>query len=141
MNIRVKDEDLAIMKFAIGQPVRRVEDASLLQGRGQYTDDVNRPGQVYCAMVRSQQAHGILRGIDIEAARAMPGVIAIYTGADLAIAGYGAMPFRVALQGRGGAAPPPAPCGSLHPRCRQRARRQSRPGAPRARAQSPASRP
>ena len=104
MNIRVKDEDLAIMKFAIGQPVRRVEDASLLQGRGQYTDDVNRPGQVYCAMVRSQQAHGILRGIDIEAARAMPGVIAIYTGADLAIAGYGAMPFRVALQGRGGAA-------------------------------------
>ena len=90
MNIRVKDEDLAIMKFAIGQPVRRVEDASLLQGRGQYTDDVNRPGQVYCAMVRSQQAHGILRGIDIEAARAMPGVIAIYTGADLAIAGYGA---------------------------------------------------
>jgi carbon-monoxide dehydrogenase large subunit len=104
MNIRVKDEDLAIMKFAIGQPVRRVEDANLLQGRGQYTDDVNRPGQVYCAMVRSQQAHGILRGIDIEAARAMPGVIAIYTGADLAIAGYGAMPFRVALQGRGGAA-------------------------------------
>ena len=104
MNIRVKDEDLAIMKFAIGQPVRRVEDASLLQGRGQYTDDVNRPGQVYCAMVRSQQAHGILRGIDIEAARAMPGVIAIYTGADLAIAGYGAMPFRVALQGRGGTA-------------------------------------
>ena len=104
MNIRIKDEDLAIMKFAIGQPVRRVEDASLLQGRGQYTDDVNRPGQVYCAMVRSQQAHGILRGIDIEAARAMPGVIAIYTGADLAIAGYGAMPFRVALQGRGGAA-------------------------------------
>jgi carbon-monoxide dehydrogenase large subunit len=104
MNIRVKDEDLAIMKFAIGQPVRRVEDANLLQGLGQYTDDVNRPGQVYCAMVRSQQAHGILRGIDIEAARAMPGVIAIYTGADLAIAGYGAMPFRVALQGRGGAA-------------------------------------
>ena len=104
MNIRVKDEDLAIMKFAIGQPVRRVEDASLLQGRGQYTDDVNRPGQVYCAMVRSQQAHGILRGIAIEAARAMPGVIAIYTGADLAIAGYGAMPFRVALQGRGGTA-------------------------------------
>lgn len=102
MNIRVKDEDLAIMKFAIGQPVRRTEDASLLQGRGQYTDDVNQPGQVYCAMVRSQQAHGILRGIDLEAASAMPGVIAIYTGADLA--GYGAMPFRVALQGRGGSA-------------------------------------
>jgi len=104
MNIRVKDEDLAIMKFAIGQPVRRVEDASLLQGRGQYTDDVNRPGQVYCAMVRSHPALVILRASDFEAARAMPGVIAIYTGADLAIAGYGAMPFRVALQGRGGKA-------------------------------------
>ena len=104
MNIRVKDEDLAIMKFAIGQPVRRVEDSSLLQGRGQYTDDVNRPGQVYCAMVRSQQAHGFLRGIDVEAAKAMPGVIAVYTGADLAAAGYAAMPYRVALQGRGGAA-------------------------------------
>ena len=102
MNIRVKDEDLATMKFAVGQPVRRVEDITLVQGQGRYTDDVNRPGQVYCAMVRSQTAHGVIRGIDVSAARAMPGVLAVYTGADLAAAGYGPMPYRVALPGRNG---------------------------------------
>ena len=102
MNIRVNDEDLATMKFAVGQPVRRVEDASLIQGQGRYTDDMNREGQVYCSMVRSRVAHGRIRGIDAAAARAMPGVLAVYTGADLAAAGCGPMPYRVALPGRNG---------------------------------------
>ncbi len=72
MNVRIDDEKLATMKFAVGQPVTRAEDPRLLRGEGRYTDDVNRPGQVWCAMVRSPVAHGILRAIDADAARAMP---------------------------------------------------------------------
>ena len=45
--MNLDDEKLAVMKFAIGQPVRRAEDPRLLRGEGQYTDDVNRPGQVW----------------------------------------------------------------------------------------------
>ena len=66
----------------------RAEDPALLRGEGRYTDDVAIEGQVYLAMVRSPHAHGVLRGVDAAAARDMPGVLAIYTGADLAAAGY-----------------------------------------------------
>ena len=102
MNFRVDDDQLATLKFAVGQPVLRNEDPTLVRGEGTYTDDVNLPGQAYLAMVRSSQAHGILRSVDISAARDMPGVIAIYTGADLEAAGYGPYPFRVALNNRDG---------------------------------------
>ncbi|MBX9758359.1 MAG: xanthine dehydrogenase family protein molybdopterin-binding subunit [Beijerinckiaceae bacterium] len=102
MNVRVDDENLATMKFAVGQPVRRAEDPRLLRGEGQYTDDINRPGQAWCAMVRSPVAHGVIRGIDATAALAMPGVLAVYTAADLAAAGCKPMPYRVALKGRNG---------------------------------------
>ncbi|MDB5650254.1 MAG: carbon monoxide dehydrogenase [Hyphomicrobiales bacterium] len=88
MNIHVDDEHLAAMKFGVGQAVPRAEDPALLRGEGCYTDDVVIEGQVYLAMVRSPHAHGVLRGIDADAARAMPGVLAIYTAADLARAGY-----------------------------------------------------
>ena len=84
MNIRVDDYSLATTKFGIGQPVLRNEDPKLVRGQGSYTDDVSLPGEVHMAMVRSSYAHGMLNGIDTEAARAMPGVLAIYTGADLA---------------------------------------------------------
>src|SRR5919206_1877244 len=77
----------------IGQPVRRTEDASLLSGKGRYTDDFNEPGQAYAAIVRSPHAHGVLKGIDTTAARRMPGVLAIYTAADLGA--YG--PHKCAL--------------------------------------------
>jgi len=70
-------------KFGIGEPVLRSEDPKLVRGEGTYTDDIKLPGQAYCAIVRSTQAHGIIRGIDTAAARAMPGVLAVYTGADL----------------------------------------------------------
>jgi carbon-monoxide dehydrogenase large subunit len=60
-----------------------MEDPKLLRGRGQYTDDIDLPGQVYAAMVRSGHAHGIIRSIDSSAARKMRGVLAVYTGADL----------------------------------------------------------
>ena len=81
------------MNPRIGDSVQRTEDPTLLSGKGRYTDDVNEPGQAYACMVRSQHAHGILRGIDAEAAKAMPGVLAVYTAADLAA--YG--PHKCAL--------------------------------------------
>ena len=71
----------------IGEPVRRTEDPSLLRGEGRYTDDVNEPGQAYAHIVRSPHAHGVLNKLSIETARAMPGVLAIYTAADLAAYG------------------------------------------------------
>lgn len=74
-------------RFAIGQPVARWEDPVLLRGEGRYTDDLSLPGQAYLVMVRSPYAHGILRGIDATAARAMAGVLAVYTSEDLAAAG------------------------------------------------------
>jgi carbon-monoxide dehydrogenase large subunit len=89
MNIHVDDERLAVAKFGVGQPVRRSEDPVLVQGRGAYTDDVNLPRQAHAAILRSSYAHGRIRGIDTTAAAAMPGVLAVYTGADLAAAGYG----------------------------------------------------
>ncbi len=84
---------LGLEKFAVGQPVPRKEDPKLLRGEGRYTDDINLPGQVYAAIVRSRVAHGRLLGIDTEAARSMPGVLGVYTGADLAAAGYNRMPI------------------------------------------------
>ena len=70
-------------KYGIGQPVLRFEDPRLLRGQGRFINDVNIPGQAYAVMVRSQVAHGLLKGIDAGAARTMPGVLGIWTGADL----------------------------------------------------------
>ena len=92
------DED----RFAIGQPVPRSEDPVLLRGEGKYSDDWNLPGQAYCWIVRSPYAHGVIRGIDTEAARAMPGVLAVYTAADLAAGGIGELPARQVMNNRDG---------------------------------------
>ena len=102
MTLRADDEHLATLKFGVGQPVLRNEDPKLVQGQGTYTDDLNAPSQTYLAMVRSTQAHGLIRHIDLDAARAMPGVLAVYTAADFEAAGYGAYPHRVALNNRDG---------------------------------------
>jgi aerobic carbon-monoxide dehydrogenase large subunit len=93
-------ERLAVEKFAVGQSVPRSEDPALLRGAGRYTDDVNLPDQVYAVMVRSRNAHGIIRGIDTDAARKMPGVLGIYTAADLA--GYGPLKCVVPFSNRDG---------------------------------------
>jgi len=82
------DTGLAFMKFGVGQSVARTEDPILLRGEGRYTDDINLAGQAYAVMVRSRIAHGLLKGIDAKAARAMPGVLAILTGDDLDAAGF-----------------------------------------------------
>jgi carbon-monoxide dehydrogenase large subunit len=75
------------MRSGIGEAVRRTEDPALLRGQGRYTDDVNEPGQAYAYIVRSPHAHGLLKKINIATAEAMPGVLAIYTAADLAAYG------------------------------------------------------
>ncbi len=77
------DLSIAMQKNAVGQPVRRKEDDTLLRGKGRYTDDFNEPKQAYAWMVRSNHPHGIIRGIDVGAAKAMPGVLGIWTGRDL----------------------------------------------------------
>ncbi len=84
---------LGLEKFGVGQPVSRKEDPTLLRGEGRYSDDINLPGQAHAVMVRSRIAHGTLGGIDTEAAKAMPGVLGVYTGADLVAAGYERMPI------------------------------------------------
>ena len=68
----------------IGQPLRRREDARFLTGDGQYTDDVVLPGQTYGFFLRSPYAHARIKSINLDKAKAAPGVVAIYTGADLA---------------------------------------------------------
>ncbi len=92
----------SVTKFAIGQPVLRSEDPKLLRGEGRFTDDISIAGQVHAVMVRSRHAHGIIRKLDIQAARKMKGVLAIYTGADLAAAGYGTLKCIVPFKNRDG---------------------------------------
>jgi carbon-monoxide dehydrogenase large subunit len=72
-----------VAKFGIGQPVTRFEDQRLLRGRGRYHEDVNLPGQAHMVVVRSLHAHATLGGIDAAPARAAPGVLAVFTAADL----------------------------------------------------------
>src|SRR6516225_8043435 len=93
---------IALQKHGVGQPVRRKEDDTLVRGKGKYTDDFSLPGQAYGWMVRSSHAHGIIRGIDISAARAMPGVLGIWTGADLASANYKPFTCGLPLKNRDG---------------------------------------
>jgi len=95
-------DNLNLMKFGIGQPVPRQEDPTLLKGQGRYTDDMNLPNQAYAVMVRSQVAHGVLKGIDIEEAKTMPGVLGVWTGADLNAAGYGPLKTLIPVPNRDG---------------------------------------
>jgi carbon-monoxide dehydrogenase large subunit len=93
---------IALQKYGVGQPVRRKEDDTLVRGKGKYTDDFSLPGQAYAWIVRSSHAHGILRGIDTSSARAMPGVLGVWTGADLAAANYGPFTCGLPLKNRDG---------------------------------------
>jgi aerobic carbon-monoxide dehydrogenase large subunit len=67
----------------IGSPIERVEDLRFVQGRGQFVDDLNRPGQWHAAIVRSPLAHGRIRSIDASAALALPGVRAVVTAREM----------------------------------------------------------
>jgi carbon-monoxide dehydrogenase large subunit len=68
----------------IGAPVRRKEDQRFITGKGQYTDDINRPGQAYAVFVRSPHAHANIRKVDTAKARSSPGCLAVFTGDDIA---------------------------------------------------------
>ena len=77
------------MKFGIGQPATRFEDIRLVQGQGHFQDDRHLPGQVYAVFVRSPHAHAKINSVDTAAAKAAPGVLAVYTGQDYADDGLG----------------------------------------------------
>ncbi|HSY56813.1 MAG TPA: xanthine dehydrogenase family protein molybdopterin-binding subunit, partial [Bradyrhizobium sp.] len=71
------------MRFGAGKPVKRLEDQRLLTGKGQFIDDKPEEGALWLYMLRSPHAHARIVSIDTKAAREMPGVQAVYTGADL----------------------------------------------------------
>ncbi len=81
-----------VINEGIGASMRRKEDLRFISGRGHYTDDMNRPGQSHCVLKRSDRPHAIIRSIDLTAARAAPGVVAIFTHADLDADGVGGVP-------------------------------------------------
>ena len=95
----------------IGVAVKRVEDFRFLTGRGMYTDDINRPNQTYACFLRSPHAHARIDAIDIAAATAAPGVLAAFTGADLAEAGVNGLPCGWQVHSKDGSpmAEPPHP--------------------------------
>lgn len=68
----------------IGQSVKRTEDRRLMTGKGKYTDDIKLVGMTYAHIVRSPYAHALIKSIDISTAQAQPGVVAVFTGADMA---------------------------------------------------------
>lgn len=86
----------------VGVAVRRREDRRFITGSGQYTDDINRPGQLHAYMVRSPLPHARIRAIDAEAARAAPGVVAVLTGRDMAADGVGGLPCGWNITGKDG---------------------------------------
>jgi aerobic carbon-monoxide dehydrogenase large subunit len=96
-------------KTGIGAGVVRREDERFITGRGRFTDDLTLPGMVWASVVRSPHAHARIRSIDIEAARAAPGVLAVLTGADAIKEQLGTLPCH---------AFPPLPPGSplFHPK-------------------------
>jgi len=98
-------------QFGIGQPLRRVEDRRFLTGRGHYLDDISRPHQAHAAMLRSPHTHARICAIDTTEAAAMPGVIAVLSGEDLARDGIGTIPCVSAVTSRDGSrmASPPRP--------------------------------
>jgi carbon-monoxide dehydrogenase large subunit len=98
-------------QFGIGQPIRRVEDRRFLTGHGHYLDDIVRPRQAVAVMLRSPHAHARIRAIDVGDAAVAPGVLAVFTGADLAQAGIGTIPCMTGLVNRDGSpiAMPPRP--------------------------------
>jgi len=104
-------QDQAI-RFGSGQAVPRVEDAMLLAGRGQFVDNVPAPAglrQAHIAFLRSPYAHARLASIDTAAAAAMPDVLAVYTGAQLAQAGVKPMPGPAGFKRADGSPPASAP--------------------------------
>jgi len=88
--------------YAVSQPVTRIEDPRLLRGGGVFTDDRNLDGQAYAVFVRSAIAHGDIKSIGTDAAKAAPGVLAVLTHTDIEAAGFGTLPNNLPLKSRDG---------------------------------------
>ena len=86
----------------IGASVRRKEDVRFITGAGNYMDDINQPGQTYAVFLRSPHARAKILGIDASGALATPGVVAVFTGADLAADGIGDLPCGWLVKSRDG---------------------------------------
>jgi len=95
------------MKFGVGQPVRRVEDVRFVAGRGAYTTDYAPEGALHAVFWRSPHAHAKFRFADIEAARAMPGVRAVFTAGDFVA--LGPLPVLAPVANSDGSYPPTKP--------------------------------
>ena len=107
--------------FGIGQAVTREEDPRLLVGHGRYVNDHNLPGQAHAYLLRSPHAHAEITSIDTAAAAAAPGVLAVYTGEDVAADGIGWPKMAGPLRRGGGRAalslPPSGPRPGTGPLC------------------------
>jgi carbon-monoxide dehydrogenase large subunit len=82
--------------------VRRIEDQRFITGSGRYTDDIDLDGQVYGCVVRSPEAHARIKTLDIDAAKAAPGVLAVITGADIEATGGNLLPCGIPMENRDG---------------------------------------
>ncbi|HEY4471303.1 MAG TPA: xanthine dehydrogenase family protein molybdopterin-binding subunit [Stellaceae bacterium] len=89
-------------EFALGQPVPRFEDPRLLRGGGRYVDDFVLPRMVFGHVLRSPHAHARIRSIDVRAAKQMPGVLAVLTGADWKASGWDDLPAAGGMKRPGG---------------------------------------
>lgn len=98
-----------VARYGAGHTVRRIEDPALVRGHGRFTDDVTLPDQTYLAFVRSDRAHARIDNIDSSGALAMPGVLRVFTGAELVAAGVKPIPVAVPFTrpGGGGFSAPP----------------------------------
>ncbi len=103
----------------IGAAVRRKEDFRFLTGRGVFTDDINRPGQLYASILRSSQPHAKIKRIDVSKAKAAKGVVAVFTGADMAADNVGGLPCGWLVKNKDGSPmkePPHPPLVTTHVR-------------------------
>jgi len=104
--------DPASARFGASQSQKRIEDDRLLSGKGLYSDDRNLPGQAWLVVLRSPHAHARIVSVDAGEARKSPGVVAVYTAADLKADGLGHIPFPPLFKRPDGApmgAPPRTP--------------------------------
>ncbi len=93
---------MAATRFGLGQSVRRVEDRRFLTGEGRYLDDIAFDDQLHARILRSPYAHAEIRSIDAATAAAVPGVVAVLTGAEVAADGLGDIPPGALVTNRDG---------------------------------------
>ncbi|MDE3176839.1 MAG: xanthine dehydrogenase family protein molybdopterin-binding subunit [Pseudomonadota bacterium] len=96
-------------RFGSGREVKRIEDEGLLKGLGRFADDFAPPGGAHLRFLRSPHAHACIRALDVRRAAGAPGVLTVYTGAELAAAGVKALPLAPMFKrpdGSPGASPP-----------------------------------